>query len=57
MNDTDSQILGLLQDNARISITEIANKLYISRNTVQKRIEYLAEKRNQWCDYRLYRTD
>ena len=41
MNDTDSQILGLLQDNARISITEIANKLRISRNTVQKRIEYL----------------
>ena len=41
MNDTDSQILGLLQDNARISITEIATKLRISRNTVQKRIEYL----------------
>lgn len=41
MNDADSQILGLLQDNARISITEIANKLRISRNTVQKRIEYL----------------
>ena len=38
MNDTDSQILGLLQDNARISITEIANKLRISRNTVQKLI-------------------
>ena len=41
MNDTDSQILGLLQDNARISITEIANKLHISRNNVKKRIEYL----------------
>lgn len=41
MNDTDSQILGLLQDNSRISITEIANKIHISRNTVQKRIKYL----------------
>ena len=41
MNDTDSQILGLLRDNARMSITDIANKVRVSRNTVQKRIEYL----------------
>lgn len=41
MNDTDHQILGLLRDNARISITEIATKVKVSRATVQKRIEYL----------------
>lgn len=41
MNDTDSQILGLLRDNARMSITDIAQKVRVSRNTVQKRIEYL----------------
>lgn len=41
MNDTDSQILGLLRDNARISITDLANKIRVSRATVQKRIEYM----------------
>ena len=41
MNDTDSQILGLLRDNARMSITDLANKIRISRATVQKRIEYM----------------
>ena len=39
MNDTDSQILGLLQDNARISITEIANKLRkIGRASCRERV-------------------
>lgn len=41
MNNTDSQILGLLRDNARMSITELANTLGISRATVQKRIELM----------------
>ncbi|MGE8562981.1 MAG: Lrp/AsnC family transcriptional regulator, partial [Acinetobacter bohemicus] len=41
MNDTDSQILGLLRDNARMSITDLANKIRVSRATVQKRIEYM----------------
>ena len=41
MNDTDSQILGLLRDNARMSITDLAHKIRVSRATVQKRIEYM----------------
>ena len=41
MDDTDSQILGLLRDNARMSITDLANKIRVSRATVQKRIEYM----------------
>ena len=41
MNDTDRQILALLRENARASITEIANKVRVSRATVQKRIEAL----------------
>lgn len=41
MNDTDSQILGLLRDNARMSITDLANKIRVSRATIQKRIEYM----------------
>lgn len=41
MNNTDSQILGLLRANARMTITELANTLHISRATVQKRIELM----------------
>ncbi|MFS2222655.1 Lrp/AsnC family transcriptional regulator [Pantoea sp. B65] len=41
MNDTDRQILALLRENARMSITDIAKKVRISRATVQKRIEAL----------------
>ncbi|TCM68096.1 DNA-binding Lrp family transcriptional regulator [Acinetobacter calcoaceticus] len=41
MNNTDSQILGLLRDNARLSITALATTLRISRATVQKRIEFM----------------
>ncbi|OTG88059.1 AsnC family transcriptional regulator [Acinetobacter sp. ANC 4558] len=41
MNDTDTQILGLLRENARISITNIAIKVKVSRATVQKRIEHM----------------
>jgi DNA-binding Lrp family transcriptional regulator len=43
MNDTDSQILGLLRDNARMSITDLAKKVRVSRATIQKRMEYMEE--------------
>ena len=41
MNETDNQILGLLRDNARISSTDLASKVRVSRATVQKRIEHM----------------
>lgn len=41
MNHTDSQILGLLRDNARLSVTALASILRISRATVQKRMAYM----------------
>lgn len=41
MNNVDHIILGLLKDNARISITDLAAKAKVSRATVQKRIEYM----------------
>ena len=34
MNDTDRQILALLRENARSSVTELANKVRVSRATV-----------------------
>ncbi|WP_252512154.1 AsnC family transcriptional regulator, partial [Acinetobacter nosocomialis] len=37
----DQIILGLLKDNARMSVTEIAEKVHVSRATVKKRMEYL----------------
>ena len=43
MNDTDRQLLALLRDNARMSVTELAKKLRISRATVQSRIDKLEE--------------
>ncbi|KAA8734791.1 Lrp/AsnC family transcriptional regulator [Acinetobacter qingfengensis] len=44
MNDTDYQILSLLRDNARISITDISEKIHVSRATIQKRIEYMEKQ-------------
>ncbi|MEE9901793.1 Lrp/AsnC family transcriptional regulator [Acinetobacter haemolyticus] len=41
MNNLDHIILGLLKDNARMSITDLAAKARVSRATVQKRIEYM----------------
>ncbi len=41
MNNVDHIILGLLKDNARMSITDLAAKAKVSRATVQKRIEYM----------------
>ena len=43
MNDTDRQLLALLRDNARMSVTDLAQKLRISRATVQSRINKLEE--------------
>lgn len=41
MNDTDRQILGLLRENARMTVTKLAQKVRVSRATIQKRIEAL----------------
>lgn len=43
MNDTDRQLLGLLRDDARMSVTELAKKLRVSRATVQSRLAKLEE--------------
>ncbi|SCK28252.1 DNA-binding transcriptional regulator, Lrp family [Vogesella sp. LIG4] len=43
MNDTDRQLLALLRDNARMSVTELAQKLRVSRATVQNRIDKLEQ--------------
>jgi DNA-binding Lrp family transcriptional regulator len=43
MNDTDRQLLALLRDNARASVTELAKKLRVSRATVQNRIDKLEQ--------------
>ncbi|WP_313688334.1 Lrp/AsnC family transcriptional regulator [Pantoea sp.] len=44
MNLTDQQLIALLRDNARMSITEIASRLKVSRTTVQKRMEALEQE-------------
>ncbi|WHA53208.1 Transcriptional regulator, AsnC family [Acinetobacter pittii] len=41
MDNIDQIILGLLKDNARMSVTELAEKVHVSRATIKKRIEYL----------------
>ena len=43
MNDTDHQLLALLRDDARMSVTTLAQKLRVSRATVQNRITKLEE--------------
>lgn len=40
----DQQLLSLLRSNARISITDLAKKLGVSRSTAQKRLEALENK-------------
>ena len=37
----DQQLIALLQDNARLSTTELARRLGVSRSTVQSRLERL----------------
>lgn len=44
INLTDQQLLALLRDNARMSVTEIASRLKVSRTTVQKRMEALEQE-------------
>jgi DNA-binding Lrp family transcriptional regulator len=41
MDDTDRQLLGLLRDNARTPVVELAKKLRLARATVQNRIAKL----------------
>lgn len=43
MNLTDRHLIALLRDDARLSITELANRLKVSRATVQKRMEALEQ--------------
>jgi DNA-binding Lrp family transcriptional regulator len=43
MNDTDHQLLALLRDDARMSLTALAQKLRVSRGTVQNRLAKLEE--------------
>jgi DNA-binding Lrp family transcriptional regulator len=44
MNEADKQLVNLLQNNARESISELARKLNLSRSTVQDRIDRLEKK-------------
>lgn len=41
MKDTDKHLVALLRENARISVTELAATMKVSRATVQKRMEAL----------------
>ena len=43
MSDTDRQLIALLRDNARMSVTELAQRLRVSRATVQNRIHKLEQ--------------
>lgn len=44
LDDVDRQILHQLQDNARSNVTDIANEVGVSGNTVRNRMEQLEEK-------------
>lgn len=44
MNSTDKQLLSLLRSNARISTSELARRLDLSRTTVQSRIQRLEQQ-------------
>ncbi|MBO9514235.1 MAG: Lrp/AsnC family transcriptional regulator [Variovorax sp.] len=41
MDDIDRQLIGLLRDNARLSVVALASKLRVARATVQNRIAKL----------------
>ncbi len=43
MSDTDRQLIALLRDNARMSVTDLAQRLRVSRATVQNRIDKLEQ--------------
>lgn len=44
VDEIDLRILKLLQDDARVSIKSIANKLYLSAPTVKSRIDEMTQK-------------
>lgn len=44
LNDTDRQLIALLRDNARMSVTDLARKMRVSRATVQSRLARLEEE-------------
>ncbi|MEN4605465.1 Lrp/AsnC family transcriptional regulator [Pantoea agglomerans] len=44
MNRTDQQLIVLLRDDARLSVTELTNRMKVSRATVQKRMEALEQQ-------------
>lgn len=50
LDDTDNALLAQLRDNARLSTTELARRLELSRTTVQSRIERL-ERQRVICGY------
>ena len=41
MSNIDQIILGLLKENARMSVTELAEKIGVSRPTIKSRIDYM----------------
>lgn len=41
MSEIDQIILGLLKENARISVTDLAEKAGVSRPTIKSRIDYM----------------
>jgi DNA-binding Lrp family transcriptional regulator len=43
MNLTDQHLIALLRENARMSVTELASQMKVSRATVQKRMEALEQ--------------
>ncbi|RAH97389.1 AsnC family transcriptional regulator [Acuticoccus sediminis] len=44
LGETDRRLLALLKDNARLSLTELAHRLSLSRTTVKQRLERLVER-------------
>ena len=45
MNDADKRLLSLLRMNARMSMSELARRLDISRSTVQSRLKRLEQRK------------
>lgn len=43
LDDTDRELIGLLRDNARMSVVALAKKLRLARATIQNRIARLEE--------------
>lgn len=44
LDDTDRQLISLLRDDARLSVSALAGKLRVSRGTVQNRLARLEER-------------